>query len=93
MGVIPAQTLLDLVRRYPDLALAIIRRLRQRVLHYLSLVEDLSLRSVEARLASTLLQNPEVREDRWIVPRRQWATFDEMAVRLGTARDVLSRAL
>lgn len=91
--VIPAQTLLDLVRRYPDLALAIIRHLGQRVLHYLSLVEDLSLRSVEARLASTLLQNAEVREGRLIVPRRKWATLDEMAVRLGTVRDVLSRAL
>ena len=28
-----------------------------------------------------------------IVPRRDWTTFDEMAVRLGTVRDVLSRAL
>jgi CRP-like cAMP-binding protein len=25
--------------------------------------------------------------------RRAWTTFDEMAVRLGTVRDVLSRAL
>jgi CRP-like cAMP-binding protein len=28
-----------------------------------------------------------------VVPRQAWATFDEMAVRLGTVRDVLSRAL
>jgi CRP-like cAMP-binding protein len=56
-------------------------------------VEDLSLRSVEARLAHTLLQHAELRDGLLIVPRREWTTFDEMAVRLGTVRDVLSRAL
>jgi CRP-like cAMP-binding protein len=28
-----------------------------------------------------------------VVLRRDWTTFDQMAVRLGTVRDVLSRAL
>ena len=28
-----------------------------------------------------------------MVPRQTWTTFDEMATRLGTVRDVLSRAL
>ena len=91
--VIPAQTILDLIPRHPDLAMAIIRHLGGRVLHYISLVEDLSLRSVEARLANTLLRNAEVQDGQLIVPRRHWTTFDEMAVRLGTVRDVLSRAL
>ncbi len=54
---------------------------------------NLALRSVEARLAHTLLQNAEYRDGHLIVPRREWTTFDEMAVRLGTVRDVLSRAL
>ena len=91
--VLPSETLLLLVKRYPDLALAIIRKLSERVLHYIGLVEDLSLRSVEARLASTLLRNAELRNEQLIVPRREWTTFDEMAVRLGTVRDVLSRAM
>lgn len=91
--VLPSETLLLLVKRYPDLALAIIRKLSDRVLYYIGLVEDLSLRSVEARLASTLLRNAELRNDQLIVPRREWTTFDEMAVRLGTVRDVLSRAM
>ncbi len=86
-------TFLDLVARYPTLALAVIRRLAQRVLYFISLVEDLSLRSVEDRLASTLLKNAEAKEGRLFVPRREWTTFDEMATRLGTVRDVLSRAL
>jgi CRP/FNR family transcriptional regulator len=91
--VIPAKTILDLIPRHPELAMAVIRHLGGRVLHYISLVEDLSLRSVEARLANTLLQNAELRDGQLIVPRREWTTFDEMAIRLGTVRDVLSRTL
>ncbi len=90
---IPSEVILDLLPRHPELALAVIRRLSERVLHYIGLVDDLSLRSVEARLASTLLRNAELQDGRLVVPRREWTTFDEMAVRLGTVRDVLSRAL
>jgi CRP/FNR family transcriptional regulator len=63
------------------------------VRYFIGLVEDLSLRSVEARLANTLLKNAETRDGILIVPRRPWTTFDQMARRLGTVRDVLSRAL
>lgn len=91
--MIPAAPLLGLVQAHPDLAMVVIRRLSERVLHYVDLVEDLSLRSVEARLANSLLQNAELADGRLVVQRRAWATFDEMAVRLGTVRDVLSRAL
>lgn len=91
--VLPSEALLSLVKRYPDLALAIIHKLSERVLHYIGLVEDLSLRSVEGRLAYTLLRNAELHDDQLIVPRREWTTLDEMAIRLGTVRDVLSRAM
>jgi CRP/FNR family transcriptional regulator len=91
--IIPAQTILDLIPRHPEFAMAVIHHLGERVLHYISLVEDLSLRSVEARLANTLLRYAELHNGQLIVQRRGWTTFDEMAVRLGTVRDVLSRAL
>jgi CRP-like cAMP-binding protein len=91
--MIPSATLMKLVKRYPDLALAVIHKLGERVLHYIELVENLSLRSVEARLANTLLQHVEEVDGQLVVLRRAWTTFDEMAVRLGTVRDVLSRAL
>jgi len=91
--LIPSQVLMLLVKQYPALALAIIQRLSERVLHYIGLVEDLSLRSVEARLASTLLRNAELQNEQLVVSRREWTTLDEMAVRLGTVRDVLSRAM
>jgi CRP/FNR family transcriptional regulator len=90
---IPAQDFLTLTNQYPALAMAVIRHLSDRVLHYIGLVEDLSLRNVEARIANTLLQHAESIDGQLLVPRRGWTTFDEMAVRLGTVRDVLSRAL
>jgi len=90
---VPSATLMALVKQHPELALAVIRKLGERVLHYIELVEDLSLRSVEARLANTLLQHAEEVDGYLIVPRHAWTTFDEMAVRLGTVRDVLGRAL
>jgi CRP/FNR family transcriptional regulator len=85
--------ILELIARHPELALAIIRSLGQRILYYIGLVEDLSLRSVEARLAHTLLKNAEYSNGQLHVKRRPWTTFDRMANRLGTVRDVLSRAL
>ncbi len=93
MWVIPADEFKKMVGLDPTLAMAIIRRLSDRVLHYIGLVEDLSLRSVETRLANTLLQHAEIKNGQLVVPRRIWTTFDEMSVRLGTVRDVLSRAL
>ncbi len=91
--VIEGSAILELIARHPELALAVIRRLGERVLYYVGLVEDLALRCVEARLAHTLLKHAEDADGRLIVPRRPWTTFDEMAIRLGTVRDVLSRAL
>jgi len=82
-----------LIRQHNELSVAIIRRLSERILYYVSLVEDLSLRSVEARLASTLLQHAEEQDGKLIVPRRPWTTLDEMSTRLGTVRDVLGRVL
>jgi len=54
-------------------------------------VEDLGLRSVQARVAHTLLAHAELKNGQLVVPRQAWTTFDEMATRLGTVRDVLSR--
>lgn len=90
---IPSEKILSLVNHHSDFALAVIQRLSERVLHYVDLVEDLSLKNVESRLATSLLRNAELSNGQLIVPRREWTTIDEMAVRLGTVRDVLSRAM
>ena len=90
---IEGAALVDLSKRYPALALACLEHLSARVLYYVQLVEDLGLRSVQARIAHTLLNHAELRDGVLIVPRRSWTTLDEMATRLGTVRDVLSRSL
>lgn len=90
---VAAETILSMVRLSPESAEMIIRTLSNRVLHYISLVESLSMKSVDVRLAHTLLQHAQVEDGRLIVPRGAWTTYDAMAVRLGTVRDVLSRAL
>ncbi len=90
---ITAEDLLRLMRQYHVLAMAITRRLGERVKYYVDLVEDLSLCGVEVRIARTLLRNAKQKDGRWVIPRKTWSTFDEMAARLGTVRDVLSRSL
>jgi CRP-like cAMP-binding protein len=90
---IEGTAMMGLANRYPALGLAFLEHLSARVLYYVQLVEDLGLRSVQARIAHTLLQHAELRDGHLMVPRRSWTTLDEMAVRLGTVRDVLSRSL
>lgn len=85
--------LIGLANRYQALAMACLEHLSIRVLYYIQLVEDLGLRGVQARIAHTLLQHAELRDGHLMIPRRSWATLDEMSVRLGTVRDVLSRSL
>ncbi len=89
LWLVPRDAMLRLLDENPSLARLVIQDLAGRVQHLISLVEDLSLRSVEARLARLLLEHSEGEE----VQRRQWATQAEMASRLGTVPDVLNRAL
>ena len=93
MWVIQKQALLEAIQRYPALAMVFIRQLSERTLYYIDLVEDLGLRNVQARVANTLLKHAEMVDGNLVVPRQHWTTLDEMAIRLGTVRDVLSRTL
>ena len=87
--IVPRKVMLQLLDDHADLARIIIQNLAGRVMYLASLVEDLSLRSVEARLARVLLENA----SEGVLHRRRWATQSEMAARLGTVPDVLSRVL
>lgn len=89
LWLIPRDVLLRLMDEYPQLARQVIRDLAGRVMHLVRMVEDLSLRSVEARLARLLLEQAQGES----VQRRRWATQAEMASRLGTVPDVVNRAL
>lgn len=79
---------LHIVRRHPEVALAVLRHLSAKLRHFVGLVEDLSLRTVEARLARLLLR---LATEQDVVHRRM--TQQEMAAELGTVREVVGRAL
>jgi CRP/FNR family transcriptional regulator len=87
--LIRRQTILRLMQQEPGFAHSVAQSLARRVLHLVSLVEDLSLRTVEARLARLLLERAENRA----LQRQRWATQAEMAARLGTVLHVVNRAL
>ena len=88
LWVIFQDAMQGLLDTQPQLARRIIQVLAGRILHLVDLVEDLSLRSVEARLARLLVDESE----NGIVERKRWATQTEIAARLGTVPDVLNRA-
>ncbi len=83
--IVPRAAIIDLIRRRPDIALAIVQNLGARLRHLVSLVEDLSLRQVSARLAKLLLETASGQE--------RMLTQQEMAARLGTVREMIGRSL
>ena len=87
--VVRREVLLSMLDAHPVLARQVVKDLAGRVIHLIRMVEDLSLRSVEARLARLLLDQAEGD----VVPRRRWATQAELAARLGAVPDVVNRAL
>jgi CRP-like cAMP-binding protein len=73
---------------YPQVALNVIQILSQRVRHLVSLVEDLSFRNVTGRVAKVLLEY--AGDSAGEKPR---LTQQEMAAMIGTAREMVGRAL
>jgi CRP-like cAMP-binding protein len=87
--------LLDLLRRHPDLAIDVIRLFASRLRAYKQLVEDLSLRTVVARVARLLVDRARgahtlVEEPASSSPEY---TQDEIAAMVGSVREVVQRAL
>ena len=87
--MIQRNVLEKLMEENPSLMRQVVKDLSGRVQYLIRMVEDLSLRSVEARLARLLLEQA----DGDLVQRRRWATQAEMASRLGTVPDVVNRTL
>jgi CRP/FNR family transcriptional regulator len=77
------------MQEFPQMSITIAQHLASRAQYLVSLVEDLSLRTVEARLAHMLLEHAQG----GILHRKRWTTQSEMAARLGTVPDVLNRVL
>lgn len=82
-------TLRPLFGAQPELLLHIIANMADRISHLADLVADLSLHTVEVRLARLLLEEGAD----GTLERQAWLTQAELAARLGAVPDVLSRAL
>jgi CRP/FNR family cyclic AMP-dependent transcriptional regulator len=84
-----------LCQRHPDVAVAIIATLAQRVRAFAGLAGDLTLRSVRVRLGRLVLDEAgrTGRLTRDGVEVTLPGTRDEIAARVGTVREPLSRAL
>lgn len=87
---VPGPSLRALGRRHPEVALGIIAVLARRVRAFAALIEDLALRDVTARLARLLVV--EARRSGGDVVDLA-GTRDDVAARLGTVRELVSRSL
>ncbi len=87
--VIEREKFFHLMADHPKLANVFNRNLVSLVVQLLNIIEDLSLRNVEGRLARLLLK----RSRDGIIYRPNWSTQEEMAACIGTTSVVVSRVL
>lgn len=87
--VLPNDAIRHALASNPEMALAVIDYLANRIAELTDMVAALSLHTVTQRLARVLLEQAEGD----LVHRRRWATQAEMAAHLGTVPEVLNRAL
>jgi CRP-like cAMP-binding protein len=87
--LIPRHALEQILFMHPHTAMQIMENMADRFISLVDLTVDLSLRTVEARLAKLLLE--QAQDD--VIPRQRWLTLTELAARLGTVPDVLSRII
>jgi CRP/FNR family transcriptional regulator len=78
-----------LLLQHPTVLLQIMANMADRIAYLAGMVADLSLYSVDVRLARLLLQESTA----GALDRRAWLTQAELAARMGTVPDVLGRAL
>ena len=87
---VPGPALLALCRRHPEVAFGVIAVLAWRVRVFAALIEDLALRDVTARLAHFILGEARSADGDVVdLP----GTRDDVAARLGTVRELVSRSL
>ncbi|MBL8080763.1 MAG: Crp/Fnr family transcriptional regulator [Anaerolineales bacterium] len=87
--LIPRQSLEEVVQAHPQTALKIIENMADKIIGLVTLAADLSLKTVEARFAKLLLESV----DGDVIERRRCTNQTELAARLGTVPDVLSRVI
>ncbi|MCL4459340.1 MAG: Crp/Fnr family transcriptional regulator [Chloroflexi bacterium] len=91
--LISKEDIRQILRTYPAVTLATLKVFAKRLRYLTLLVEDLSFRHVVSRLAKLLLQYAEQPEQKIEKGVRYRLTQQEMAAMVGTAREMISRAL
>ena len=89
LAILQREDFLRLILVHSDLAMAVLRDFASRLSHLTDLVEGLALHTVQQRLARFLLNQADS-DTPWTMQR--W-TQQEIAVHLGTVRDVVGREL
>jgi CRP/FNR family transcriptional regulator len=87
--LIPRYALEEMIGTHPQTAFQIIANMADKIIELVTLAADLSLKTVEARFAKLLLEQAEGD----VIERRRWTNQTELAARLGTVPDVLSRVI
>src|SRR5262249_38299554 len=92
---IPRDDLLELLKRHPEAALDVIRLFASRLRTYKQIVEDLSLRTVVARVARLLVDRARGAQTLVEEPASSSPEYtqDELAAIVGSVREVVQRAL
>jgi len=88
---ISKEGILDLIRKYPELALKMMSGYSKRLRQFVAKIEELSLKDIKARLAGYLLANSRI-ENSETVFRLNYSK-KEISSLLGTIPETLSRAL
>jgi CRP-like cAMP-binding protein len=79
----------ELLRARPEIAREVIRALSLRLRRLVRMTEDLALKEARQRVAALLLQLAEEHGPEFVLP----ASNEQIAARLGTVREVVSRAV
>jgi CRP/FNR family transcriptional regulator len=87
--LLPRYALEEIVLAHPQAAMQIIENMADKIISLVTLAADLSLKTDEARFAQLLLEQAEGD----VIERRRWTNQTELASRLGTVPDVLSRVI
>lgn len=82
IAVLPRPVFQDLMRRFPEIAIAATRVTADRLRHLNAMVEDLALRRVISRVARLLISE-----------RAEALTQEQMASMIGTSREMVNRSL
>lgn len=81
VAMLPRPAFLELMQRYPEIALAATRVLSERLRYFNVLIEDLSLRRVRSRVA------------RWILESHEDVTQSMLGNMSGASREMVNRSL